>query len=294
MLFCHISTYYLVSKCKDLSRSGRSDFKERIMKDISRFLKKLNLQDNLVPDNRYLAALHKAHFFSVPFENFTMKDNVADQLSYDDIANKIIMNNRGGICFEFSVVLQKFFDHIGYKYCSRLAKVLIPFMTPATHQLFIVSVNKERWIFDVGFGAKGPRAPLMLSEGYIHEHIFLSSRVTRHSEYGWVVSVKENSKPDAVWEAIYSFHDTATFTPDINMAYFYTLHSPQSLLNTNRVASLPTENGRISIRNNTFTEVNGFSSSSFEITDRHALSQLLSDRFGIDISPENIPVEVNQ
>ncbi len=65
------------------------------MKDISRFLKKLNLQDNLVPDNRYLAALHKAHFFSVPFENFTMKDNVADQLSYDDIANKIIMNNRG-------------------------------------------------------------------------------------------------------------------------------------------------------------------------------------------------------
>ncbi len=167
-------------------------------------------------------------------------------------------------------------------------------MTPATHQLFIVSVNKERWIFDVGFGAKGPRAPLMLSEGYIHEHIFLSSRVTRHSEYGWVVSVKENSKPDAVWEAIYSFHDTATFTPDINMAYFYTLHSPQSLLNTNRVASLPTENGRISIRNNTFTEVNGFSSSSFEITDRHALSQLLSDRFGIDISPENIPVEVNQ
>lgn len=264
------------------------------MKDVLNFINRMNLKSNPVPDSRYLAALHKAHFFSVPFENFSMKDNVTGQLSYDEIANKIIINNRGGICFEFSVLLQRLFDYVGYTYCSRLARVLVPCMTPATHQLFIVSVNEERWIFDVGFGAKGPRAPLLLTQGYTHEHSFLSSRVTKHAEHGWVVSVKENSKPDAVWEDIYSFHDTATFAPDINMAYFYTLHSPQSLLNTNQVASLPTENGRISIRNNTFTEVDGFSSSSFEITDRYALSALLSDRFGIEIAPEHFPAERNQ
>ncbi|EMF5055662.1 arylamine N-acetyltransferase [Serratia marcescens] len=263
------------------------------MKDISVFFNRLNLQDNLSPDAHCLAALHQAHFFSIPFENFTMKDGFTNQLSYDDLSNKIMLNKRGGICFEFSVLLQTLFDHVGYKYCSRLARVHVPLMTPATHQLFIVSVNEERWIFDVGFGAKGPRAPLLLTQGYTHEHSFLSSRVTKHAEHGWVVSVKENSKPDAVWEDIYSFHDTATFAPDINMAYFYTLHSPQSLLNTNQVASLPTENGRISIRNNTFTEVDGLTSSSFEITDRYALSALLSDRFGIEISPEHFPAERN-
>lgn len=271
-----------------------SNFKAIFMNGISLFSNRINLKENPTPDYRYLAALHKAHFFSVPFENFTMKDGFTSQLSYDYIANKIILNRRGGICFEFSVLLQTLFEHVGYEYCSRLARVHIPFMTPATHQLCIVSVNEERWIFDVGFGAKGPRAPLLLTEGYTHEHSFLSSRVTKHAEQGWVVSVKENSKPDAVWEDIYSFHDTATFTPDINMAYFYTLHSPQSLLNTNQVASLPTENGRISIRNNTFTEVDGFSSSSFEINDKYALSALLSDRFGIEIAPEHFPAERNQ
>ncbi|TPG56774.1 arylamine N-acetyltransferase family protein [Ewingella americana] len=261
------------------------------MRDISLFFNRLNFKEKYAKDIHYLVALHKAHFYSVPFENFTMKDNGAGELSYDDIAHKVIFSNRGGICFEFMVLLEKLFDHLGYVHCSRLAKVLIPFMTPATHQLSIVSINEERWIFDVGFGAKGPRAPLLLIDGYIHEHIFLSSKVTRNSVHGWVVSVKENSKPNAVWEDIYSFHDTATFQPDINMAYFYTLHSPQSLLNTNQVASLPTENGRISIRNNTFTEVNGFSSLSVEIADKQALSQLLSERFGIALSPENIPEE---
>lgn len=270
-----------------------SDFKDLIVKDVLSFINRLNLKGNPIPDSHYLTALHKAHFFTIPFENFSMKDNGTGQLSYDEIANKIILNNRGGICFEFSVLFQRFFDYVGYTYCSRLARVLMPCMTPATHQLFIVSVNEERWIFDVGFGARGPRAPLLLTEGYTHEDGFLSSRVTKHLEHGWVVSIKENSKPDAVWEDIYSFHDTAIFAPDINMAYFYTLHSPQSLLNTNQVASLPTENGRISIRNNIFTEVDGFSSSSFEISDRYALSALLSERFGIEIAPEYFPAERN-
>ncbi|MGD8165376.1 arylamine N-acetyltransferase family protein [Pantoea sp. FN0307] len=258
------------------------------MKDIFGYLKRLNLLEKPRRDSSFLSALHRAHFFSVPFENFSMRDNASGDLARDVIVDKIIFNNRGGICFEFSVLLKEMFDHIGFMYQTRLARVLIPFMTPATHQLFIVTVDQEPWIFDVGFGAKGPRAPLLLTDGYIHEHPFLSSRVSSHPELGWVVSVKENSKNDAVWENIYSFHDVATYPADINMAYFYTLFSSESLLNTNRVASLPTENGRISIRNNTFTEVNGLSTSSKEITDREEMAQLLSTRFGIRIAPEKL------
>jgi N-hydroxyarylamine O-acetyltransferase len=259
------------------------------MMDISSYLKRLNLLQKISIDSSYLSALHQAHFFSVPFENLSMKDNVTGLLSCDAVADKIIFNNRGGICFEFSVLLKEIFDHIGFMYQIRLARVLVPFMTPATHQLFIITIGQEKWIFDVGFGAKGPRAPLLLTDGYIHDHAFLSSRVSCHPEDGWIVSVKENSKSDAIWEDIYSFQDVSVYPPDINMAYFYTLFSPESLLNTNRVASLPTENGRISIRNNIFTEVSGAYTSSVEITDREEMSQLLSARFGISISPENLP-----
>lgn len=54
------------------------------------------------------------------------------------------------------------------------------------------------------------------------------------------------------------------------------------------VASLPKENGRISIRNNVFTEVRGYLSSSFEIANKRELSNLLLESFDIEIPPQQI------
>ncbi|CAM3643388.1 arylamine N-acetyltransferase [Rouxiella silvae] len=258
------------------------------MKDVEKYLKRLNLNESPAKTHSYLSVLHHAHFFNVPFENFSVNDTSDVRLSRDEIFTKVVLNNQGGICFEFSVLLQELFDHIGFSYEVRLARLLIPHTTSATHQLFILNIGSERWLFDVGFGAKGPRTLLLMADGYIHNDQFLSSRITEDAVQGWIISVRENSKPDAVWEAIYSFHDVKTFPADISMAYFYTLHSPESLLNTNSVASLPQENGRISIRNNIFTEVKGFESKSFEIPDDEEASRILKTRFGITVLPEMI------
>lgn len=258
------------------------------MKDIDKYLKRLNLKERPVKSYDFLSALHHAHFFNVPFENFSVNDTSDVGLSRDEIFTKIVLNNKGGICFEFSVLLQELFYHVGFSYEVRLARLLIPHTTPATHQLFILNVGNERWLFDVGFGAKGPRTLLLMADGYVHNDPFLSARITEDVVQGWIVSVKENNKLDAVWEDIYSFHDVATFPADISMAYFYTLNSPESLLNTNNVASLPKENGRISIRNDIFTEVNGFDSMSVEMSDDEEASRVLKMRFGVSLTPEMI------
>ncbi|MGK3142243.1 arylamine N-acetyltransferase family protein [Pantoea sp. C2G6] len=252
------------------------------------YLRKLKIKDKFENGGFCLSTLHRAHFFTVPFENFGMHGGSEISLNSETVANKIILNNRGGICFEFSVLLQDVFKHFAVDFQIRMARVLIPHMSPATHQLFLVNKDNERWIFDVGFGAKGPRGLLLLKNGFIHEDDFLSSRVRCDHEHGWIVSIKEKSRADAVWEDIYSFQDVAIFPPDIDMAYFYTLFSPESILKTYRVASLPTDSGRISIRNNTFTEVSGLTSTSYEIADKEELLLLLSSRFGINISPDNV------
>lgn len=258
------------------------------MKHLLRYSERLGLSHGPSADIGYLTELHKAHFYSVPFENLSMIDRASSYLSYAAIADDIVGNKRGGICFEYSVLLEPLLEHVGFSYRIRLARLFTPVLTPATHQLFIISTGKKQWIFDVGFGAKGPRAPLLLQDGYEHSHSFLSSRVRKSLTHGWIVSVKENSKPEAVWEDIYAFHDIEVTEPDINMAYFYTLHSPDSLLKTNKVASLPTENGRISIRNKVFTEVEGLCSSSIDINSSEELSLLLSTRFGINIAPQKL------
>lgn len=258
------------------------------MKDMLAYLRRLKIKEKISRESFCLSTLHKAHFFTVPFENFGMHDGSEVSLRPEDVANKIILNNRGGICFEFSILLQEVFNHFAVDFQIRMARVLIPHMSPATHQLFLVNKDDERWIFDVGFGAKGPRGLLLLKNGFTHEDGFLSSRVRCDDEHGWIVSIKENSRDDAVWEDIYSFQDVEIYQPDINMAYFYTLFSPESLLKNYRVASLPTDNGRISIRNNIFTEVSGLKSTSYEIADKEELLLILSSRFGINISADNV------
>ncbi|ERM09982.1 arylamine N-acetyltransferase [Pantoea agglomerans] len=256
--------------------------------DMLAYLKRLKINEKIEKDGFNLSTLHNAHFFTVPFENFAMHNGSDVSLRPEDVANKIILNSRGGICFEFSVLLQQVFSHFAVDFQSRMARVLIPHLSPATHQLFLVNKDNERWIFDVGFGAKGPRGLLLLKNGFTHEDDFLSSRVRCDHELGWIVSVKEKSRNDAVWEDIYSFQDVEIYPPDIKMAHFYTLFSPESLLKNYRVASLPTDNGRISIRNNTFTEVCGLTSTSYEIADKEELLLLLSSRFGINISADNV------
>ena len=254
------------------------------VKDIDKYLNRLNLKEKPEGTLRFLSLLHHAHFFNVPFENCSITDTAHVSLNPAEIFTKIVLNNCGGICFEFSVLLQELFDYVGFSYEARLARVLIPHVTPATHQLFIVSIGTERWLFDVGFGAKGPRSLLLMTDGYVHCDPFLSTRITEDAVHGWIVSVKENSKPEALWEDIYSFHDVMVFPTDISMAFFYTLNSNESLLKRNNVASLPRENGRISIRNNTFTEVNGFESISVELPDDAEKSRILNTRFGISAS----------
>lgn len=261
------------------------------MKYIHHYLKRLNIDLPLVANYKFLSKFHHAHFYSIPFENIEMKKSTFKLLSYQNIANRIIFNKRGGICFDFFILIKSFFEHIGYSYSVRLARLLTPLITPTTHLLFIVTIDETKWIFDIGYGAKGPRSPLMLIDGYVHEHSFLSSKVNWHSEFGWIVSIKENSQHDAIWENIYAFHDIEALEPDISMAHFYTINSSESLLNTNIVASLPKENGRISIRNNVFTEVRGYLSSSFQIANKRELSDLLLENFGIEIPFQQIREE---
>lgn len=222
---------------------------------LGRYLATIGLDNDLDVSTTSLNEIQSRHFHKIPFNNFSMHENYhGGGLSYDFLFENIILNRQGGICFEHCAILSKVFEDLGFDYKSTLARVHIPVTTGKTHQIFIVQVHDEEWVFDVGFGAKGPRAILKLTDGYEHKHDITSSRVTKSDNGGWIVSVNEHHL-NSGWEKIYSFHNIHSSVEDIDIAYYYTLWSPNSLLNQNKVISLPNINGRRSIRNDTFTDV---------------------------------------
>ena len=251
--------------------------------NMQKYFERMNACSSISLDREGLFKLHEAHFYNIPFENFEMSTNKKFGLDHDYIFDRVITQRKGGICYETCLLMALAFDEIGFKYRKRLARVHAPVLTPATHQVFIVELDSENWLFDVGFGAKGPRAPLLLQNGYLYKCPFHSTKITADKNYGWIVSVKENIKPDAEWELIYSFYDLFTTNEDIEMSYYYTVNSNKSLLNTNKVISLPIENGRISIRNKTYTEVQHNQFFTRELESDMEVQHLIRDKFGIDI-----------
>ena len=146
-----------------------------------------------------------------------------------------------------------------------------------THQLNAVALGDATWLMDVGFGAGGPRRPLLLADGWetVGEH--WGFRLERREPWGWLMS---SLTPDG-WRPSYSF-DLGHVTPaDIAVANFFTSHSPDTHFTRTRVVSRPTADGRVSLRNQVRTRVVGADTVVDEIPPGAPTMAVLADEFGL-------------
>jgi N-hydroxyarylamine O-acetyltransferase len=241
-----------------------------------------------------LRRLHSAHLYTVPFENFSMRGNAERGLAEDVCRTAIVENRRGGICHETGLLMQVFLDACGFDHELRLGSVAGPNRTPATHQVFVVTLDGERWLFDIGYGAMGPRGPVPLEDGAELAHPALTTRVELDSGAPvrrWRVSVREHAVGATGWKPIYSFVDAPVGPIDLDMAHFYTVHSPNSPLTRHKVASIPTPAGRVSVRDDQLTIVGDGTSRTTRITDRAQLRDLLGTHFGLVVPEPDLGLE---
>ncbi|EGR3402334.1 arylamine N-acetyltransferase [Vibrio parahaemolyticus] len=252
---------------------------------LNAYLKRLNLNEAVSCDEIGLDVLQKHHFYTVPFENLSMHMEEGVSYQLNEVYKKIVLNNRGGNCFEMSILMAKALSELGFVFEPRLARVhLVDPISAATHQIFVVSIEKKRWILDIGFGAKGPRGPLLLESGFVQKRDYTWTKVEKSDRYGWIISILENPEQNEEWEPIYSFYDQYTTDEDIEAAQFFVTHAKTSLLKMNCVVSLPTETGRLSIRNGMFIEASNDAISTQEFNCSDALKALLSQRFNLDLN----------
>ena len=92
---------------------------------LCQYLRKLHLPQVVPPpDLATLKLLQDAHLKYVPYENLDILSGRLTSLEHDDMFAKIIMKNRGGICFELNGLYNWLLESLGYKLCG-------PFYRPA-------------------------------------------------------------------------------------------------------------------------------------------------------------------
>ena len=80
------------------------------------YLKRIKFTGKAIPTMEVLAQLQKAHLLAVPFENIDIHTNRKIDLNVDNIYQKIVLNNRGGFCYELNGLFYEFFVPFRYLY----------------------------------------------------------------------------------------------------------------------------------------------------------------------------------
>ncbi len=127
------------------------------------YLDRINFRGEATADIATLTEMMRCQLFSVPFENLDVQAGQIVSLVPEEIVTKIIERRRGGYCFEVNGLFAMALDVLGVPYQFVAARpMLYPVRKPRTHMALIVQADGADWLFDLGFGSYGIRAPMRL------------------------------------------------------------------------------------------------------------------------------------
>ena len=227
-----------------------------------------------------LEILHRAHIYTIPFENFDILLGRGINLSLDHMFQKIILRPRGGYCFELNGLFLHLLQALSFSAIPLLARVHTrgeP--TGRHHQLSLVTIDGRAWIADVGFGANGLRAPIPFEMERVARQDGLDFRLIDSPPFGTMLQRLEAGK----WQNLYSFDLEHVCAADIETGNHYTSTSPNSFFTCSRIADLPKPNGRVSLLDFELTVMADTGVTRTELEPGAGYLENLNDHFGIDL-----------
>lgn len=251
---------------------------------IQQYLHKLQL-DNLQPaaDLATLKKLQDAHLKFIPYENFDCLNGRITSLDHEDMFNKMILHNRGGICFELNGLYNWLLESLGYDVVSYAGRFIDKIKTYQLrrHRTMCVNINGIRYITDVGVNSESPRIPLELVENKIQSDGISQYKYTRDEFWGWLLWQKEKGKP---WKRMLGFTEEEQLEKDFQMASFWCDAHPDSPFNKNKNLSIFREDCNITIRSNFLKfYLGGRVKYRYRIHNGAELKEILWEYFGINV-----------
>lgn len=131
------------------------------------YLKRIGLARPRRPTSDALTRIHRAHIDTVPYENLAIQLGRPIRLEADALFEKIVVERRGGFCYEQNHVLALALEAIGFdvrRVLGGVARATAGDENWFNHLPLLVRAGRVEYLADVGLGV-GFRDPLPLREG---------------------------------------------------------------------------------------------------------------------------------
>ena len=247
---------------------------------IEPYLRRIQYDGPLSLDIETLRALHRAHLFTVPFENLDIHLKRPIILDEQRLYDKIVNQGRGGFCYEQNGLFAAILRQIGFKVDKLEARVGARGWeagTPFDHMALVVTLD-ERWLADVGFGDSFIE-PLRLDDPGAQTQ----QNGTFQVVHDGIAGVQSRKTKAGDWHDEYLFqlepHDLGDFEPGCD----HNQYSPKSHFTQQRVCSLATPTGRITLSDRRFIVTENGQRTEHDLDSEADFQRLLRDKFGIEL-----------
>lgn len=209
----------------------------------------LTYRDTLIPDAALLKKLQYAHVTHVPYETTEIVDRHPLSLEDDDLFQKVVVEKRGGYCFELNGLFAWLLRSLGYSVNEYFARFLKGEAEPPKprHRVLEVTLPEGKYLCDVGVGCRSPREPLLIREGIEQNQYGESYRFGKDDFLGWVLYEKNGTQ----WSPYFCYNESRMLPKDFYTPSFYCENHPDSPF-LSLMLSIKTADGRVTLDKNTF------------------------------------------
>jgi N-hydroxyarylamine O-acetyltransferase len=221
--------------------------------DLTRYFRRIGYTGRVEPTVHTLDDIMQAHVQSVPFENLDVLLGRAIDLDPDALERKLVVNRRGGYCFEQNGLLLLVLQAIGFDVTPLSARVRYQRprdYTPARTHLFLrVTVDGVPWVADVGVGALSLTSAIRLDLNGEQRTRHEPRRII-HEAGRFFHQVRFGSE----WQDVLEFTGEEKPPIDREIANWFTSAHPQSHFKNRLIAAraLP-DGGRLTLLNRELT-----------------------------------------
>lgn len=232
-----------------------------------------------------LLALHRCHGRAIPFENLDVLLGRGIRLDVPSIQKKLIVDKRGGYCFEQNALLGAVLRQLGFTIAPLIARVRwqIPDQTPTplTHMILKVDTERGACLADVGFGSMSLGQPLRWTIGVEQGGSLEPRRLVDRGDL-----IAQQAYFADAWSDVYVFQTEPVPDVDFELANWFTSCHPQSKFTQNMILSRLAEGCRYSLLNREFVirRADG-SAEKRSIGSADELLEVLRVHFGLEFPP---------
>ncbi|HDR4763861.1 TPA: arylamine N-acetyltransferase [Bacillus thuringiensis] len=206
---------------------------------------------------------------TIPFENLDVIARNTNQLSLENLREKILTSSRGGLCYELNTLFYYFLKDCGYDVQLALGTVykndINAWALEDGHITIILTYDNLQYLIDVGIASLVPLVPVPFTGESVSSKN--GSYRVRRKDTSKGNYVLERIDTDGEWKVCHAFYKPNIDEIVINDVQRRVIEDEKSIFNKGPIAVKLTNSGHISLTNTSLTEVIHGEKTKREITE---------------------------